>query len=902
MKYNSRMNSRKGINATARAAGGFVVWMAMTAFPCDAAFTNRTAQLGLSLHLHQASWGDYNNDGYPDINSAGVWRNQAGTNFSLGSDFGYSVWGDYNNDGYLDLFSFSGAVQRNVSGAAFVTETVPTLPGTDVRGACWLDLDNDTFLDVYVGAYEAGGYQPDSIVSNDLGTNFVISWQEPLVAPDNLVFPGRGVTACDFDEDGDMDVYVSNYRLEANYLWLNNGSGGLTNVAGTYGVAGIKSTVNRFSYGHTIGSAWGDMNNDGHIDLFAGNFSHAPALQDRARFYENDGPANYHFTERTVFDGTDWVESYSSAALGDYDNDGDLDLFFSAFGSPNANDESRLYRNDGAWAFVDVTAAEGLLAASPGDKLNGYQAAWADYDNDGDLDLVTDGKLFENQGNANHWLKVHLEGNAITVNRTAIGAQVRIDLGGGTILTRQVEGSTGEGNQNDLTLHFGLGTRTAPVDLEIVWPGGLTQVVVNVAVDGLAQLQAGPLVDNGQGATGVTHNAAWLTGNLLSSGNQDIDVCVFYGPTTNWTGSTCLDDVPEGPFSILVSNLPPNTPYFYQAYASNLLGEAWASAPESFTTAGTIPFSETFDDRSSGSIHFQNGWDSAPPEAATVQTTEVFAGTKAGRVSRGNLSHRFSGTGSSTTIWFDCYAKFSPRNFAGSSLESCPNATAVLFVSADTGYVNVFDGTNRVELVQTPQVSTSEWVRYSVRSDYGTKTWALWLNETNAALNLGFYNSDSDDFTELKFIEALTSATTSVIDNVSISFLAPEYIPFKDDDFDNLDDDWEIFYFGSITNTAGGTEEDWDLDGFIDLHEFLAGTIPTNPGSILAVVDADGEAGDEIVLKWNSVSGKTYAIQHVMDLEGTWTSVVNNIDATEPLNCATVTVEFTPAYYRVLLE
>jgi hypothetical protein len=77
--------------------------------------------------------------------------------------------------------------------------------------------------------------------------------------------------------------------------------------------------------------------------------------------------------------------------------------------------------------------------------------------------------VFENQGNTNNWLKVHLQGDGKQVNRSAIGAQVRIKLKD-RILTRQVEAGTGEGNQNDLTLHFGLGKNEGPVELEVSWP------------------------------------------------------------------------------------------------------------------------------------------------------------------------------------------------------------------------------------------------------------------------------------------------------------------------------------------------------------------------------------------------------------------------------------------------
>ena len=112
------------------------------------------------------------------------------------------------------------------------------------------------------------------------------------------------------------------------------------------------------------------------------------------------------------------------------------------------------------------------------------QSAWADIDDDGDLDLVAGGKMFVNQGNAIHWLKLKVDGiNQSNVGRDAIGTRVRIDLGGGKILTRQVESGMGANCSNDLVLHFGLGLRTDPVDLEVRWRNGNTQIIQDVAVD-----------------------------------------------------------------------------------------------------------------------------------------------------------------------------------------------------------------------------------------------------------------------------------------------------------------------------------------------------------------------------------------------------------------------------------
>jgi len=378
------------------------------------------------------------------------------------------VAADFDNDGFVDLFSWaSKRVYRNRAGKSFVPVPMPELPACGSLAACWGDFNGDGFVDLYVGGYEDWGKgitYPDLLLLNNKGRGFTLAWSQSR-------WRARGVTACDFDQDGDLDVYVSNYRLQPNVLWLNDGSGKFRDVAVQ---AGALATSRGFRGGHSIGAAWGDFDDDGRIDLFAGNFAHRDSRGDqpKSRFLRNvSAPGNPGFKDLGTC-GVFYQESYASPAAGDFDNDGDLDLFFTTvYGTASFGRKNYpvLFRNDGAFKFADATAAAGLAKLPPT-----YQAAWADFDNDGDLDLVTAGKLFVNQGTGNHWLEVVLEGDGKKVNRSAVGAQVRLRIGGVTI-TRQVEAGTGQGNQNDLRLHFGLGESSGPLALEVLWPGGQRQ-------------------------------------------------------------------------------------------------------------------------------------------------------------------------------------------------------------------------------------------------------------------------------------------------------------------------------------------------------------------------------------------------------------------------------------------
>ena len=419
-------------------------------------------------------WGDYNNDGWVDALVSGkLYRNDNGTSFTEITDLAGSYWGDFNNDGWLDVHSNgsgccpSFAINQGGTGE-FTSFGIGNFGNTASLSSALGDFNSDGYLDVYMGGYEAwpGVDYPDRLVlsipdaTKPGGRGF-------QVIDEVSYLRARSVASADFNEDGHTDVYVSNYRLQGNLLWINDGSG--SNFPFIFG---SDSHGARGGDGHSIGGAFGDLDSDGHIDIFAGNFSHPG--QPQTRILLNQGPSgDYHFSDlgqRGIY----WKESWSSPALADFDNDGMLDVFFTALNY--YGNDSELFRNTGSPGnpqFADVTAAEGI----PG-GLDGYVVSWADWDNDGDLDLATNGRLFRNDlNNGNSWLKVDLSAPGIDgVNAFGFGATVRIDTGS-KIVTRHVEAGQGQGNQNDLTMHFGLGNTSRPVDVEVSWPGGRTRTV-----------------------------------------------------------------------------------------------------------------------------------------------------------------------------------------------------------------------------------------------------------------------------------------------------------------------------------------------------------------------------------------------------------------------------------------
>ncbi|MAG63488.1 hypothetical protein CMO84_08200 [Candidatus Woesearchaeota archaeon] len=437
----------------------------------QARFVDLSESLGLECSGESAAWGDCNGDGWSDLLAGGrLWLNDSGDRFRAAAELPDGVLVDFDRDGDLDLFSCAG--QRlflNDGTAAFKELELEGLPRTRSRGVAAGDFDQDGWIDFYVGGFEDWGENityPDHLLRNLEGKGLALVWSDGR-------YRARGVTAADFDEDGDVDVYVSNYRLQPNLLWRNDGAGGFSDVAESLGVL---ATSAGFQGGHSIGAAWGDFDDDGQLDLFAGNFAHRDDRGDqpKSRFLRGLGEADGFSFEDQGTCGVFYQESYASPAAGDYDNDGDLDLFFTtvypvaSFGLQN---NPVLYRNNRDWEFEDITGDIGL-----GELPATYQAAWADFDRDGDMDLVTAGKLFVNRGEVGHWLELRLAAPVAggLSHASVIGANARIRQGE-RVLSRHLVVGTGEGNQNDGLLHFALDLDDSwdgTVEVEVSWPPG----------------------------------------------------------------------------------------------------------------------------------------------------------------------------------------------------------------------------------------------------------------------------------------------------------------------------------------------------------------------------------------------------------------------------------------------
>ena len=436
------------------------------------------------------SWGDYDGDGRQDLlvvnRNATVdvhfflYHNEGNGNFTravTGGDlltdsakYTTAVWGDYDNDGKLDLFLSTFGGENNV----LYHNINPTLPiftkitsgaivtdGGNSNSCSWVDFNNDGLLDMCVTNY---GQKRFLYQNNGSGT-FTKIITGGFV---NDISRTIGCQWGDYNNDGLLDVYTANNGVIVNnFFYVNNGAGNFTKNTSLNIVA---DTTKSFS------SAWGDYNNDGYNDLFV-----ASDGTRNNELYKNNKDGSFT-NDNTSAPAQDQYSVMGNWA--DYDNDGFLDLFVSRW----QNQNNLLYHNNGNGTFTKI-----LLGDIVNDHGNSFGCAWADYDNDGDMDLFVaninneNNFLYRNNAtneNTNKWITIKCTGT--TSNKSAIGAKVMVKAninGTAQWQMREIVSETGYASQNDIRAHFGLGTASIVDSIKILWPSGSINTFTNVAVN-----------------------------------------------------------------------------------------------------------------------------------------------------------------------------------------------------------------------------------------------------------------------------------------------------------------------------------------------------------------------------------------------------------------------------------
>ena len=498
---------RSFLQASACALAGVVLSTAnIIAQPAlEAPFTKITngiiaSEAAMSL---AAAWGDYDSDGWLDLlvtnqkpsgsETNSLFRNNRDGTFEKvfsgpvatdPSAYPHSAaWADYDNDGWLDLavanHTGANALYRNAGGGTFLkmapAEAGPAVTGVSYgHAAAWADYDGDGLLDLFVANGRLDANVQDFLYHNEGKGLFTRITNGPIVTPVLSSWQGGW---SDFDNDGDLDLFVCHSRGAANSLFRNDGAGQFVEVAAATGLGEV---------GESIGAAWGDYDNDGDLDLFVTNGRLLGATMQNF-FYRNKGDGT--FERITTGALAEDVDHFVSCAWVDYDNDGWLDLFLTVIGPgvPQSSSlKNRLYLNRGDGTFAKIT--QGSLVTDGG---NAVGCAWGDYDNDGFPDaFVAFGGIFSpqrnglyrNNGNSNSWIKVRCVGTVS--NRSAIGTKVRVLAtinGTSRWQMRQIVGGEGFASFNSLDVVMGLGDATNISTLRIEWPSGLVQEFHNVA-------------------------------------------------------------------------------------------------------------------------------------------------------------------------------------------------------------------------------------------------------------------------------------------------------------------------------------------------------------------------------------------------------------------------------------
>jgi tetratricopeptide (TPR) repeat protein len=398
------------------------------------------------------------------------------------------IQGDYNNDGCMDILVLRGgweypmrrSLLKNNCDGTFSDVTRASglaVPATATQTAVWADIDNDGYIDLFI-ANERG---PNQLFRNKGdGTFEDISHTAGV---DRSAF-SKGVVAADYDNDGYVDLYVSNFS-GGNLLYHNNHDRTFTEVSSQ---AGVQAPFGSFA------TWFFDYDNDGWPDLLVNSYYQStddvmrtylglPHNAETMKLYRNMG--NGTFKDVTAKVGLDKVFMPMGANFGDIDNDGFLDVYLGN-GNPSYGSliPHVLLRNHEGKYFVDITAVSGT-----GELHKGHGIAFADIDRRGyeDIFAETGGavpgdkhafRLFENPGNGNDWINVRLVG--VKTNRGAIGAQIKVTVEGVDHTRRVIYRTVGSGGSfgaNPMEQHIGLGKSARVVSLELWWPASNTRQI-----------------------------------------------------------------------------------------------------------------------------------------------------------------------------------------------------------------------------------------------------------------------------------------------------------------------------------------------------------------------------------------------------------------------------------------
>ena len=551
-----------------------------------------------------AVWFDYDRDGDLDLymtNRVGanrLWRNDGGGHFvevaaQLGvADAAHDGSGvsaaDYDNDGDLDLYlanSTEDVLFKNqlteTGTATFVDATATAFPGirTPQRGASasWGDYDRDGFLDLYVTNHQpiddtGMGAQDRLFHNNGNGTFTDVS--NLLLGGDSgggydINLGGWGFIGfwTDYDQDGDMDIFLVNdcpFGPVGTKVFRNDGGNNplawnFTEVSANIGAADCRNGM---------GIAVGDYDRDGWFDYFYTNIG-IPLLLHNVGGTFSDVTASAGLDDRSVPESGKRRVTWGTLFF-DYDLDGWEDLCVAAgtltANSSNDPQPNLLYHNNGNGAsFTDVSAASGI-----NDSGRGRTVVMGDYDNDGDPDLFLvnygeKGILYRNDvanTTGRRWLILQLQGAGPPLsNRDGIGARIKLTLPDGTVRHWETRSGTSLGGGSDTAAYFGLNNNTSVSKVEITWPSGTLQTL-----NGVAANQRLTVVETGSNSGSITVTSPngkekWIKGNTynvtwtdnisanvtikLLSGRRTVVTIASSTPsngTFSWTVPTTLDE------------------------------------------------------------------------------------------------------------------------------------------------------------------------------------------------------------------------------------------------------------------------------------------------------------------------------------------------------------------------